>query len=126
MNAAVDQALRSERTIDITTTGRRSGRPSRVEIWFHNVDDTIYITGSPGTRDWYANLLENPRFVFHLKQSINADLPAIARPILESHERQAVLTEVTQRVGARNLDAWMSGAPLVAIEFDAESDVPTG
>ena len=29
---------RADRTIDITTTGRRSGQPRRVEVWFHRVD----------------------------------------------------------------------------------------
>lgn len=30
-----------ERTIDITTTGRRSGQPRRTEIVFYRFEDTI-------------------------------------------------------------------------------------
>jgi deazaflavin-dependent oxidoreductase (nitroreductase family) len=80
MNEQVQQALRQDRVIDITTSGRKTGLPRRKEIWFHNVDDCLYITGTPGRpRDWLANLLAHPQFTFHLKESVQADLPARRR-----------------------------------------------
>ena len=75
MDAETRAALDRDRTIDITTTGRRSGQPRRIETWFYNVDGRIYLSGSPGRRDWYANLQADPRLVFHLKQNVRADLP---------------------------------------------------
>ena len=51
----------AERTIDITTLGRCSGIPRRIEVWFHRVDGRWYLTGVPGPRGWYANLRANPR-----------------------------------------------------------------
>ena len=81
MDAAVQQALERDRTIDITTTGRNTGQPRRKEIWFHNIEGRLYITGTPGSRDWYANLVANPQFTFHLKQSAQDDLPARATSI---------------------------------------------
>jgi deazaflavin-dependent oxidoreductase (nitroreductase family) len=86
MNDKILRALERDRTIDITTIGRKTGKPRRIEIWFHNLDGRLYITGSPGKRSWYANLLANPEFTFHLKGSIQADLPARARPILDEYE----------------------------------------
>ena len=83
MDAEVERALKTDRLIDITTVGRKSGKPSKIEIVFHNFDGTLYITGTPGRRDWYANLVANPQFTFHLKQSAQADLPATATPITE-------------------------------------------
>jgi deazaflavin-dependent oxidoreductase (nitroreductase family) len=80
MNKAVKQALERDRTIDITTRGRTTGQPRRTEIWFHNLDGHLYITGTPGRRDWYANLLANPEFTFHLKQRVQVDLSARATP----------------------------------------------
>ena len=47
MDATIQQALEKERTIDITTTGRKTGQPRRIEIWFHNLDGDLYITGLP-------------------------------------------------------------------------------
>ena len=71
----------AERTIDITTLGRRSGIPRRIEVWFHRVDGRWFITGMPGPRNWYANLRAHPRFLVHLKHGVTADLPATATPV---------------------------------------------
>ena len=48
MDKAVQRALERDRTIDITTTGRKTRQPRRKEIWFHNVEGHLYITGTPG------------------------------------------------------------------------------
>ena len=88
MDARVRRALETERTIDITTTGRMSGRPRRIEMWFHNLDGELYLTGTPGTRDWYANLVAHPAFTFHLKGTHKADLRARATPILDPSPAQ--------------------------------------
>jgi deazaflavin-dependent oxidoreductase (nitroreductase family) len=111
-------ALRADLVIDITTTGRRSGGPRRLEIWFYNVDDRIYITGWPGRRDWYANLLACPDFTFHLKQRQRADLPARAHPVTEPSERERVLRRILEREGRPEaLGEWMASAPLVEVEL---------
>jgi deazaflavin-dependent oxidoreductase (nitroreductase family) len=84
MTDDVAAALASDRVIDITTTGRKSGEERRIEIWYHRLGGRYYITGTPGRpRSWYANLVAHPSFVFHLKESATADLPATARPIVE-------------------------------------------
>ena len=44
MDDKIKHALANDRVIDITTTGRQSGQPRRLEIWFHNVDGRLYIT----------------------------------------------------------------------------------
>jgi hypothetical protein len=49
-----------ERTVDITTTGRRSGTPQRIETWFYRADDVVYLSGMPGRRGWVANLRAHP------------------------------------------------------------------
>ena len=119
MNEQIWRALESDRTIDITTTGRVSGVPRRIEIWFHNVAGVIYITGTPGTRDWYANLLADPSFTFHLKESAQADLTATADPVTEPGERRRLLEVITDRVDASQpIDKWVAESPLVRVEFD--------
>ena len=115
----IEHALNTERTIDITTTGRKSGEPRRWEIWFHNIDGRIFITGSPGKRDWYANLVENPQMTFHLKQSVKADIPATARPITDTTEKREVLTKIIDNLGGeRDLDDWVANSPLVEVTLD--------
>jgi len=118
MDERVQHALARDRTIDITTRGRNTGHPRRTEIWFHNIDGQVYITGTPGRRDWYANLLAHPEFTFHLKQSTKADLPARATPILDTASRRAIIASIHQTLGgARDLEAWVEGSPLVVVEF---------
>lgn len=118
MDRDIQQALETDRTIDITTTGRKSGQPRKLEMWFHNVDGRVYITGLPGTRDWYANVVANPEFTFHLKESTRADLDALARPITDPAERREVFQIVLDRLGrAAHLDRWMSESPLVEVTF---------
>jgi deazaflavin-dependent oxidoreductase (nitroreductase family) len=125
MNSETAKALASDQVIDITTTGRKSGQPRRIEIWFHRVDGRYYITGTPGRpRDWYANLVAHPSFTFHLKQSATADLAATARPITETAEREkvldAILASIPQLTTAPGQEpaAWVASSPLVEVTFD--------
>ena len=118
MNERVRDALARDRTIDITTIGRNSGLPRLIETWFYRVDDQIYLTGSPGRRDWYANLLANPGFTFHLKQSVAADLPARATPITDPAQRRAIFDRILSDLGGtQDLEAGLAGSPLVAVDF---------
>jgi F420H(2)-dependent quinone reductase len=112
-----------ERTIDITTTGRRSGAPRRIETWFYRVEGTVYLTGTPGRRGWAANLEAEPAFTFHLKNGVDADLSAHATQVVDEAERRrifAVLIEDLSNVSGtrRNPEEWVAGSPLFAVEFD--------
>ncbi len=119
MDAQTREALAQERTIDITTTGRKTGRPQRIEIWFHNLDGKLYITGLPGRRSWYANLLAHPAFTFHLKGRAPADLPAHARAITAPVERSRVLSAILARLNREaELDGWLARSPLVEVTLD--------
>jgi len=120
MKERIKQAIAQDKVIDITTTGRTSGEPRRIEMWYHNFDGQVYITGLPGTRDWYANMVAHPRFTFHLKESAQADLPATARAITDPTERRAVLTRILDNLArpASALAEWEQGSPLVAVTFD--------
>jgi deazaflavin-dependent oxidoreductase (nitroreductase family) len=116
---AIRRVLRHGHTIDITTIGRRSGQPRRIEIVFHSFDGRLYISGtpSPRTRAWLHNLRANPALTFHLKQPIKADLPATAREITDPAERLAVLTKVAQ-VWRREVEPMERFSPLIEVTID--------
>lgn len=119
MDASAAAALKTDKVIDITTTGRQSGEARRIEIWFHHLDGRYFITGRPGRRSWYANLVAHPEFTLHLKEGAQADLPASARAITEDTERREVLTTLVANIGGdQSLDEWLSGAPLIEINFE--------
>src|SRR5215213_4972199 len=119
MDAAIERALKTDGMIDITTVGRKSGKPSKIEIVFHNFDDVLYITGTPGRRDWYANLVANPQFTFHLKQSTQADIPAKAIPITDEATKRQVLSKVVAKWNKQDeLEAFVQSSPLVEVQLE--------
>lgn len=109
----VIEALRRNRTIDITTTGAKSGPPRRIETWAWVDGDTLYLTGSPGRRDWYANLRANPDFTLHLMRGVQADVRGRARPIVDRAERRQIFA----RLRPAQADAWTAGSPLVEVNL---------
>jgi len=123
MDKEVERALTKDRVIDITTEGRKTGKARRIEIWFFNLDGRFYITGSPGRRSWYANILAHPKFTFHVKGSAKADLPARATPIVKQGERRDVLTKIQPLAGTfRELEPWVKGSPLIEVIFEQPAD----
>jgi deazaflavin-dependent oxidoreductase (nitroreductase family) len=121
MDDRIRRALRHGHVIDITTTGRRTGRARRIEIVFHNIDGRIYITGSPRAdrrRAWLLNLEADPRFIFHLKGPVTADLPATARIVTDEGERRAVLAEVVKTWTTQDLERMTKHSPLVEVTFN--------
>jgi deazaflavin-dependent oxidoreductase (nitroreductase family) len=46
----------------LTTTGRTTGRPHRIEIWYAQAERTLFmLAGGRERADWVANLIANPR-----------------------------------------------------------------
>jgi deazaflavin-dependent oxidoreductase (nitroreductase family) len=114
---AIRSALKHGHTIDITTIGRRTGEPRRIEMMFHSFDGHVYISGMPNpdrSRAWLQNLRANPNFTFHLKRLVRADLPATAREITEPVERRAVIEQVA-RAWRRDPDVMFAHSPLVEV-----------
>ena len=118
MDESVSRALGHSGIVDITTTGRRSGEPRRIEIAYHAIDGRIYISGQPRAdkkRAWLYNLEANPKLTFHLKGSVTADLPATARIITDEAERRTILEHVAQAWRRTDLDAMVAHSPLIEV-----------
>ena len=116
----VRSELADDPTIDITTTGRASGLPRRLEIWMLDVDGRCFITGTTGTRDWVANLRADPRLVVHLKRHANADVSARAVFVDDLATRRTVLEHPSASWyrDQQPLDVLVETAPMVEIVFD--------
>jgi len=117
-----------QRTVDITTTGAKTGRPRRIEIWFHRVHGRWYLSSAPARRAWYRNLRVNPRFTFHLKHGLRADLAATARPVEDPEERRRIFHYIVDDLNQphnpgqvrqpQHVEDWIDGSPLLEIVFD--------
>lgn len=117
LTAEVREALERGQVMDITTTGRRSGAPRRIELVYHNVDGRILISGRPGfPRGWVANLRAQPSFTFHLKRGVVADLPAVARVVTDRAERERLLRPIAAGWQI-DLGVMVASAPLVEVTF---------
>lgn len=128
-NPAVQKALQTDRTIDIITTGAKSGLPRRTEIWFWNIEGRIIICGTPSAggeegpharRDWLANLRANPEFLFCLKESVQVELPARAEIITDPDDRRAIMSAPQTRwyreqVGS--IEELVANSPIVEVFF---------
>jgi deazaflavin-dependent oxidoreductase (nitroreductase family) len=116
----IEAALQGSQTVDITTTGRHSGEPRRLEIVFHNIDGRIYISGIPfpNRRSWLANLDANPHLTFHLKHKVRADVPATARVIENETERRAILPHIARVWGRKDLDQMVRYSPLIEVTLE--------
>jgi hypothetical protein len=118
METEVQQALANDLVIDVTTTGRHSGSARRIEIWFHNIDGRLLITGMPGPRSWFANMKSDPNITFHLKQSVKADIPAKVRVIEDEAERRHLLGHIVTKLdGKYDLEEWVRESPLVEVSL---------
>jgi len=129
---AILRSLLHDRTVDIVTTGRRSGATRTTEIWTTVVDGQTYICGSPNAsqagverkpRDWLANLLTTPDFIIRLKTSVHVDLAARATRVDDPDERRRVLTAPNTGYyrDAVSLDVALAHSPMVRVQFTGEA-----
>lgn len=129
MNDEIREALKVDRTIDILTTGAKTGLPRRIEIWFTNVAGRIIICGTPDAkggkgprkpRDWLANLKANPEFIFCFKESLRVELPARAVEIVDPEDRRYLMSAPAMqwyRDQVDSLDDLVRGSPIVEVFF---------
>src|SRR3954451_602822 len=122
MNEKIRASLAHGHTIDITTTGRRTGLPRRIEIVFHNIDGRLIISGSPRSdhkRAWILNLEADPNLTFHLKGSVNEDLPATARVITDPGERRAIAEWIVANAWRnQDVEAMTAYAPMIEVTLE--------
>ena len=117
MDAKTREALARGGAIDLTTTGRKSGQPRRIEVVMHSIDGRLYVSGrpSPRKRSWIANLEADPHLTVHLKRSVRADLPASARVIGDEAERRVVLAQVARAWNVRDIESMVRFSPLIEV-----------
>jgi hypothetical protein len=118
VDARIAHALKHDRVIEITAIGRKSGQRRRVRMWSYRSGGKVYLSGLPGPRDWYANLVAHPDFMFHLVGSTTASLRAHAIPITDEAARREIMSEFLIAMNRiSDLDAWVKGSPLIEVQF---------
>ncbi|KRC88733.1 hypothetical protein ASE25_12925 [Terrabacter sp. Root85] len=106
-------------TCEISTVGRRSGRVTRIEIWYVVVDGQIVLTGTPGSRHWLANLRAHREAVLHLREPPD-DRAVVADEVTDPAVRRHVTEEAWRlqpwyAAQPYSMDEWVSGSPMVRL-----------
>ena len=120
-------ALTQSQVIDLTTKGRRTGQPRRIEIFLHSDDGQLFISGMPRadrTRDWIHNIGADPHVVVHLKQSVVADVPATARVVDDPEERRPLIEAAARRWRRTDIEDMLRYSPLIVLTIDDISPSP--
>jgi deazaflavin-dependent oxidoreductase (nitroreductase family) len=121
MTPETEAAMKRGGIADITTIGRKSGLPRRIEIYFHHFDGQYYLTGRPGPkRDWESNIGATPEFTLHLKRGLVEDVSVVGEPVPDADERGRILLRVLienwdsppDRARAA-LHRWVDEAPFI-------------
>jgi hypothetical protein len=82
-----------------------------------DVDGRFFIAGTPGRRDWLANLRADPRLILHLKRRARIDLDATAAPVTDPVLRRRVLRHLsaTWYRTQTPIDELVETAPMVEV-----------
>ncbi|MEN0129926.1 MAG: nitroreductase family deazaflavin-dependent oxidoreductase [Brevundimonas sp.] len=117
MDHALHEALHRSQVIDLTTTGRRTGEPRRIEIYLHDLDGRLFISGRPrpSTRAWIHNVAADPHVTVHLKSGLRADVPAVARVVEDPDERRPLIEAAARAWGRTDVETMMAQSPLIEI-----------
>ena len=123
MEQLIKEAMDRGGIADITTTGRKSGEPRRIEIYFHHFDGSYYLTGRPvRKRDWVANILAHPEFTLHLKRGVTADVDVVGEGESDPQERARIirLARANWNHDPAEIDSslqkWVDTAPFIRFE----------
>jgi deazaflavin-dependent oxidoreductase (nitroreductase family) len=114
---ATDPALAAEDYCYVTTTGRVTGKPHRIEIWFALHGDTLYILAGGGRRsDWVKNALRQPRVDVRIADHRFDGTPRTVESTDEDALARRLLLEKYAKSDS-DLDEWGRTALPVAIDL---------
>ena len=113
------RSLAKEEYCYLTTTGRVSGRPHKIEIWFGLQNNTVYLLSGSPTSDWLKNLRKNPAVTVRIGEHI---FTGTARLVQEKGEdalaRLLVAEKYHEMDDEKTPDEWARTALPVAIDLN--------
>lgn len=103
-NEDFKQALESTREIQLTVTGRASGREVSFPVWFVTEGDRLYLVPVQGSdTNWYKNVLKDPAVRL---TAGGAQLTARATPITDPARVGEIVGQFRAKYGAQNVEAY--------------------
>ena len=109
----------------VTTTGRRTGNPHQIEIWFGTDGDTIYLLSGGGDRsDWFKNLRADPAVLVRIgDQEWRARSRIVEDPDEDARARRLLAAKYQGWKEGKPMSGWATTALPVAIDLQAREAV---
>ncbi len=102
----------------LTTTGRITGRPHEIEIWFGLKSTTLYLMSGDGKSDWVKNLRKNPSVTVRIADHTFA---GTARLVNDEQEEMLARNMLADKYQEREVDGslgeWARTALVVRIDL---------
>ena len=102
----------------VTTTGRISGRPHTIEIWFAHASGTVYLlAGGRYDADWVKNLLRSPSVSVRFRDQLFAGSARVVEQTEEDVLARRLVVGKYQPRDSDDLSEWGRTALPVAIDI---------
>jgi deazaflavin-dependent oxidoreductase (nitroreductase family) len=113
--------LTKENYCYLTTTGRVSGKPHEIEIWFGLHDHTLFLLSEGRERsDWVKNLLKDPAVKVRIaKRLFNATARLVTDEQEEMMARKMLAAKYQQWKMGQKFSHWARTALVVGIDLDS-------
>ena len=105
-NDTLKDRLSRHREINITVTGRKSGRTISIPVWFVLEDNKLYLLPVQGSdTQWYKNVLKNPTIRIDARGA-EAKLKAV--PITDAAQVKSVVEKFRAKYGTNDVKKYYS------------------
>ena len=103
---ALKDRLSRSREINITVTGRKSGRTISIPVWFVSEDNKLYLLPVSGSdTQWYKNVLKNPSIQIEAR---DAKAERKVAPITDAKQVVSVVEKFRAKYGASDVKKYYS------------------
>lgn len=115
----MERPLGDENYCYLTTTGRVSGKPREIEIWFALEGNTVYLlSGGRDRSDWVKNLIRHPRVRLRIAERV---LEGRARVVddgeADARARELLSAKYAPRYSG-DLSDWRERAMPIAVDLE--------
>jgi len=115
--------LKAEDYCYLTTTGRVTGNPHEIEIWFGLNDTTLYLMSGDGKSDWVKNLRKNPSVTVRIaKQTFKASARLVKDDGEETMARYMLAEKYQEWEDDKTLSEWARTALVVGIDLSPSEE----
>ena len=114
------ERLADEDMCYLTTTGRKSGRPHEIEIWFGIREGRLYLLSGGGDRaDWVKNLKRTPKVKVRINTQTASGTARVVRPNTkeDAAARELLDGKYMGWQEGKKLSSWARGALPVAVDL---------